>query len=44
MVVDSFKRLYEKEKLTTEQLKERVVKEVITTEEYAYITGEAYKA
>lgn len=44
MVVESFKRLHEKEKLTSEQLKERVVKDIITAEEFTYITGEEYTA
>lgn len=43
MIVDSFKRLYEKEKLTAEQLQERVTKEIITAEEYSYITGEEHE-
>lgn len=44
IVVESFKRLHEKEKLTSEQLRERVAKEIITAEEFSYITGEEYTA
>ena len=42
ILVNSLKRLYEKGTLTLEQMKERVTKGTITTEEYEYITGEVY--
>ena len=41
-MVVSMKRLYNKGKITKEDLKERVVNSVITEEEYGYITGEVY--
>lgn len=41
-LVESLKRLYLKGKLTKEQIKARVVKGTITTDEYKYITGEDY--
>lgn len=41
-LVESLKRLYEKKRLTKEQIGERVVKGSITVEEYKYITGEDY--
>lgn len=41
-LVESLKRLYEKGKLTLEQVRERVEKGTITPEEYKYITGEDY--
>lgn len=40
----SFKRLYEKERLTAEQIKERLDNGTITEEEYAYIIGETREA
>ncbi len=44
MVVESFKRLYNKGTLTKEQVKERVTNKKITEDEYEYITGEEYAA
>lgn len=44
MVVESFKRLYNKGTLTKEQVKERVANGKITEDEYTYITGEEYAA
>lgn len=41
-LVKSLKRLYEKGRLTKEQIEERVVNGTITEEEYEYITGEEY--
>lgn len=41
-LVESLKRLYEKEKLTKEQIAERVTKNSISAGEYEYITGEEY--
>lgn len=41
-LVDSLKRLFEKEKLSKEQISERVQKESISAEEYEYITSEVY--
>lgn len=41
-LVESFKRLYKKGKLTKEQLVSRVEKGEITPEEYKYITGEDF--
>lgn len=41
-IVESLKRLYEKGKLTKEDIALRVVKGTITAEEYKYITGEDY--
>jgi uncharacterized XkdX family phage protein len=38
-LVESLKRLYEKGRLTDEQLNERVAKGTITEEEYKKITG-----
>lgn len=43
-LVESLKRLYEKERLTKAQIGERVAKDTITPEEYRYITGTAYKS
>lgn len=43
-LVESLKRLYNKERLTTEQIAERVTKGSISAEEYEYITGEVYEA
>ena len=42
MLVQSLKRLYNKGRLTKEQIKERVEKGTITQEEYEYIVGEPY--
>lgn len=42
MLVESLKRLYNKNRLTKEQIIERVVKGTITKEEYKYITNEEY--
>ena len=44
ILVLSFKRLYEKERLTAEQIKERLDNGMITEEEYAYIIGEIREA
>ena len=44
IVVESFKRLYSVDRLTKEQIAERVVTGKIDAEEYEYITGEAYEA
>lgn len=41
-LVESLKRLYNKERLTREQIAERVAKGSISAEEYEYITGEHY--
>lgn len=41
-LVESLKRLYEKEKLSKEQIFERVQKKSISAEEYEYITSEVY--
>lgn len=38
-LVESLKRLYSAGRITATQLKERVVKGVITEEEYEYIVG-----
>ena len=40
MLTESLKRLYEKGKLTKEQVAERVTKGSISEEDYKYITGE----
>lgn len=42
MLVESIKRLHISEKLTKAQVADRVRKGSISTEEYAYITGEGY--
>ena len=42
-LVNSLKRLYEKGRLTKEQIRERVEKGTITETEYEYITGEPYE-
>ena len=42
-LVESLKRLYKAERLTKEQIKERVEKGTITKEEYKEITGEEYE-
>lgn len=44
ILVESLKRLYDKENLTKEQISERVEKNSISAEEYEYITGEVYAA
>lgn len=44
IMVESFKRLYNADKLTKEQIAERVVSGKINAEEYEYITGEVYEA
>jgi len=41
-LVNSLKRLYEKGRLTKDQIKGRVQKGTITEDEYEYITGEPY--
>lgn len=41
-LVESLKRLYEKGKINTEQVSERVTKGSISENEYEYITGEIY--
>lgn len=41
-LVESLKRLFEKEKLSKEQISERVQKESISAEEYEYIASEVY--
>ncbi len=41
-LVESLKRLYEKNRLTIEQVAERVTKGSISADEYQYITGEEY--
>lgn len=41
-LVESLKRLYAKEKLTREQVTERVTKGSISADEFEYITGEEY--
>ena len=38
-LVESLKRLYESNRITKEQLLQRVEKNTITIEEYNYITG-----
>lgn len=43
-LVKSLKRLYEADRLTKQQIAERVTKGTIDAEEYAYIVGEAYDA
>lgn len=43
-LVESLKRLYEKSKLTREQVEERVAKGSISADEFKYITGEEYVA
>lgn len=42
MLIESLKRLYNKGRLTKEQIAERVVKGTITVDDYKYITGEDY--
>ena len=42
-IVKSIKRLYESGRLTKEQVRERVEKGTITTDEYDYIVGEPYE-
>ena len=41
-LVESLKRLYEKDRLTKEQVAERVTKGSISADEYQHITGEEY--
>ena len=41
-LVESLKRLYSKDRLTKEQVAERVTKGSISADEYQYITGEEY--
>lgn len=41
-LVESLKRLYEKDRLKKEQIAERVEKNSISADEYEYITGEEY--
>lgn len=41
-LIESLKRLYNRGKLTKEQIRERVEKGTITEDEYKYITGEDY--
>lgn len=41
-LVESLKRLYEKDRLTKEQVAERVTKGSISADEYQYIIGEEY--
>lgn len=41
-VVASFKRLYEDGKVTKDDMKKRVVRGIITEDEYRIITGEDY--
>jgi len=43
-LVKSLKRLYEAGRLSKEQIAQRVEKGTIGTDEYDYITGEAYDA
>lgn len=42
-IVESFKRLYDSGKLSREQIAERVTTGKVNTEEFEYITGEAYE-
>lgn len=42
IMVDSFKRLYQKGILTKQQMRDRVENGRISREEYVYITGELY--
>ncbi|WP_455618811.1 XkdX family protein [Eisenbergiella sp.] len=42
ILTESLKRLYEKEKLSKEQIAERVEKGTISADEYEYITEEVY--
>lgn len=41
-LVESLKRLYNRGRLTIEQVAERVTKGSISADEYQYITGEEY--
>ena len=43
-VVAIFKRLYEAGKVTKDDMKKRVVRGIITEDEYKIITGEDYAA
>lgn len=42
ILVNSLKRLYEANKVTKEQIGERVKREIITEADYQEISGEAY--
>lgn len=42
MLVESLKRLYKRGTLVKRQIKERVTKGSISTQEYEYITGEKF--
>lgn len=42
ILINSLKRLYASERVTKEQIAERVAKGTITEAEYREITGEAY--
>ena len=42
ILVESLKRLYNSNKITKEDVRDRVVSEKITEDEYEYITGESY--
>lgn len=42
ILVNSLKRLYAAGRVTKEQLKERVAKEIISAEDYKEITGEEF--
>lgn len=42
ILVESLKRLYNSNKITKEAVRDRVVSEKITEDEYEYITGESY--
>ena len=44
VLVNSLKRLYEADRLTKEQVAERVAKGTISKEEYEEITGEVYES
>ena len=43
-LVESLKRLYDRNRLTLEQVGERVSKGTISEAEYKYITGQVYPA
>ena len=43
ILVESLKRLYNSNKITKKDAKDRVVGGKITEEEYEYITGETYE-
>ena len=42
MLVESFKRLYENDRITKKEMQTRVKNGRITEDEYEYITGEKY--